>query len=68
VLRARARSFNDSMLLAAAEALAAAAAPGQLLPDPLDVSVHARVSQAVQAVINGATPTQDVSARHASGA
>ncbi len=67
VLRARTRTFNDSMLLAAAEALAAAAAPGQLLPDPLDITVHERVSQAVQAAING-PPAQDASARHASGA
>ena len=48
VLRARARGFTESMLKAAAGALAAAAAPGQLLPDPLDMTVHERVSQAVQ--------------------
>ena len=51
VLRGRASSFTDSMLLAAARALAAAAGADQLLPEPLDVSVHERVSQAVQAVI-----------------
>lgn len=34
VLRARARSFTDSMLVAAARALAAAAGLGQLLPEP----------------------------------
>jgi malate dehydrogenase (oxaloacetate-decarboxylating) len=50
VLRARARAFTDAMLVAAARALAAAAPAEQLLPDPLDLSVHARVSQAVQAV------------------
>lgn len=50
VLCTRARSFTDSMLLAAADALAAAAGAGQLLPEPLDVTVHQRVSQAVQAV------------------
>lgn len=33
-LRARARSFTDSMLVAAANALAAAAGTGQLLPQP----------------------------------
>jgi malate dehydrogenase (oxaloacetate-decarboxylating) len=49
-LRARARAFTDKMLVAAASALAAAAPAGQLLPDPLEISVHARVSQAVQAV------------------
>ena len=53
VLRARARSFTDSMLVAAARALAAAAGPGQLLPEPLDVTVHERLSQAVQADIVG---------------
>jgi malate dehydrogenase (oxaloacetate-decarboxylating) len=53
VLRAKARSFTDKMLVAAAEALAAAAAPGQLLPDPLDATVHERVSQAVQTAAGG---------------
>lgn len=48
VLRCRARGFTEAMLKAAAQALAAAAAPGQLLPDPLDATVHERVSQAVQ--------------------
>jgi len=55
VLRARARAFTDAMLVAAARALAAAAPVGQLLPDPLDVTVHERVSQAVQAVVAAAT-------------
>jgi malate dehydrogenase (oxaloacetate-decarboxylating) len=50
-LRTRARAFTDAMLVAAARALAAAALAGQLLPDPLDITVHARVSQAVQAVV-----------------
>jgi malate dehydrogenase (oxaloacetate-decarboxylating) len=59
VLRARVRSFTDPMLLAAAEALAAAAAPGQLLPDPLDVTVHERVSQAVQSAIFGPLAQDD---------
>jgi malate dehydrogenase (oxaloacetate-decarboxylating) len=57
-LRARARSFTDSMLVAAAGALAGAADAGQLLPDPLDVSVHERVSQAVQAAIIGPAPLE----------
>lgn len=50
-LLARAREFTDFMLLVAAEALAAAAPAGQLLPDPLDITVHERVSRAVQAAI-----------------
>lgn len=49
-LRAHARAFTEEMLMAAARALAAAAPAGQLLPDPLDLSVHAQVSHAVQAV------------------
>jgi len=53
ILRARARGFTDATLVAAAAALAAAAAPGQLLPDPLDLTVHERVSQAVRAAIEG---------------
>lgn len=48
VLHSRARAFTEPMLVAAAGALAAAAAPGQLLPDPLDITVHERLSQAVQ--------------------
>ena len=52
-LRARARAFTDSMLVAAATALAAAAPAGQLLPDPLESSIHERVSQAVQSVVAG---------------
>ena len=50
-LLARAREFTDSMLVAAAAALAAAAPAGQLLPDPLDLTVHQRISRAVQAAI-----------------
>ena len=51
VLRARARAITDEMLIAAARAIASAAPAGQLLPDPLDLTVHERVSQAVQAAI-----------------
>jgi malate dehydrogenase (oxaloacetate-decarboxylating) len=50
-LRARARAFTDAMLVAAATALAAAAPEGQLLPDPLELSIHERVSQAVQSAV-----------------
>ena len=57
-LRARARSFTDATLVAAATALAAAAAPGQLLPHPSDVTVHERVSAAVQsAIVDGTGAT-----------
>jgi malate dehydrogenase (oxaloacetate-decarboxylating) len=54
VLKSRARSFTDAMLMAAAEALATSAPQGQLLPDPLDRDVHAAVSRVVQAIINSA--------------
>jgi malate dehydrogenase (oxaloacetate-decarboxylating) len=50
-LRARARGFTDVMLIAAANTLASAAPEGQLLPDSLDLSVHDRISQTVQAVV-----------------
>src|SRR5665213_1268742 len=39
-LRARAPRFSDAMLLAAARAIAAAAPPGQLVPDALNNTVH----------------------------
>jgi len=55
-LRARARAFTDSMLIAAATELAAAAPAGQLLPDPLEPSIHERVSRAVQVVLAGTRP------------
>lgn len=60
-LRARARGFTDAMLVAAASALAAAAPAGQLLPDPLEPSIHERVSQAVQATVvrTGQPPARD---------
>jgi hypothetical protein len=53
VLRTRVRAITDEMLLAAARALANAAPAGQLLPDPLDLTVHERVSRAVQTAIIG---------------
>jgi malate dehydrogenase (oxaloacetate-decarboxylating) len=56
VLRTRARAITDAILLAAARALASAAPNGQLLPDPLDATVHERVSRAVQTAIVGAVP------------
>jgi malate dehydrogenase (oxaloacetate-decarboxylating) len=54
-LRSRAREFTDSMLVAAAGALAGAAPAGQLLPDPLDLTVHERVARAVQAAVGAAS-------------
>jgi malate dehydrogenase (oxaloacetate-decarboxylating) len=50
-LRARAREFTDAMLIAAANALAAAAQGEQLLPDSLEPALHQLVSQAVQSVV-----------------
>jgi malate dehydrogenase (oxaloacetate-decarboxylating) len=66
-LRARARAFTDAMLVAAAGALAAAAPAGQLLPEPLDVTVHERVSRAVQAVVIGGAPAGAVPVPGGSG-
>jgi hypothetical protein len=42
---------SSPLLVAAATALAAAAPVGQLLPDPLEPSIHQRVSRAVQAAV-----------------
>ena len=50
-LRARAREFTDAMLIAAANALAAAAQGEQLLPDSLEPALHQLVSQAVRSVV-----------------
>jgi malate dehydrogenase (oxaloacetate-decarboxylating) len=49
VLRARAVRFSDTMLLAAARAIAAAVLPGQLVPDPLNGTLHEEVAAAVAA-------------------
>jgi malate dehydrogenase (oxaloacetate-decarboxylating) len=46
-LSARARRFSDVMLMAAADAIAQLARDDELVPDPLDKSVHARVAAAV---------------------
>jgi malate dehydrogenase (oxaloacetate-decarboxylating) len=48
-LDARARAFTDTMLLAAAHAIAEAAPGEDLVPDPLDKNVHVRVAAAVRA-------------------
>ena len=46
-LSARATCFSDVMLMAAAEAIAQLARGDELVPDPLDKSVHERVAAAV---------------------
>jgi len=48
-LDARARTIDGDMMLAAAGALADMAEHGQLLPDMLDLEVHRRVAEAVEA-------------------
>jgi len=48
VLDAGATKFNDSMLLAAAHAIADAAPEGELIPSPLDHAAHKAVAQAVK--------------------
>ena len=46
-LDARAKSFTDAMLIAAARTLASLAGEHDLVPDPLDRKVHDAVSAAV---------------------
>lgn len=48
-LEAGAQRFSDAMLVAAATALSRLAAPGELLPDPLDLETHKAVTAAVRA-------------------
>jgi malate dehydrogenase (oxaloacetate-decarboxylating) len=48
-LRARAARFSDTMLLVAARVIAAAAPAGQLVPDPLNGTIHEEVAAAVAA-------------------
>lgn len=48
-LAARAKRFTDPMLVAAAECIARLAPGNDLVPDPLDRSVHAAVAAAVEA-------------------
>jgi malate dehydrogenase (oxaloacetate-decarboxylating) len=47
-LAARVTRFSDQMLMAAADAIAQLARPDELVPDPLDKSVHERVAAAVR--------------------
>jgi malate dehydrogenase (oxaloacetate-decarboxylating) len=53
-LAARAARFTDQMLMAAAEAIAQQARADELVPDPLDKSVHERVAEAVRAAASEA--------------
>ena len=48
-LEAGAKRFTDGMLVAASRALARLAGPEDLLPNPLDLEVHAAVTAAVRA-------------------
>jgi malate dehydrogenase (oxaloacetate-decarboxylating) len=50
-MRARATSFTDAMLLAAARTIAQAAPEGQLVPDPLGDTLHETVAAAVAAAV-----------------
>src|ERR1700752_1104913 len=49
VLEARAARFTDAMLMAAAHAIATLASGDELVPDPLDHELHAKVTAAVRA-------------------
>jgi malate dehydrogenase (oxaloacetate-decarboxylating) len=48
-LAANAKSFTDPMLVAAARSIASQAAGDDLVPDPLNLEVHAQVATAVEA-------------------
>jgi malate dehydrogenase (oxaloacetate-decarboxylating) len=48
-LEARATRFTDAMLMAAADAIAGLARGDELVPDPLDPELHAKVTAAVRA-------------------
>jgi malate dehydrogenase (oxaloacetate-decarboxylating) len=47
-LTARVNHFSDAMLMAAADAIAQLARGDELVPDPLDKTVHERVAEAVR--------------------
>jgi malate dehydrogenase (oxaloacetate-decarboxylating) len=55
VLEARARSFTDAMLMAAANTIAGLARGDELVPDPLDKTLHEQVTAAVRAAALGRT-------------
>ncbi|MCI2256918.1 NAD-dependent malic enzyme, partial [Domibacillus sp. PGB-M46] len=48
VLNARANDVTHPMLVAAAEAIASCTKPGDLVPHPLDRTVHERVAAVVE--------------------
>ena len=55
-LAARATSFTDPMLLAAARRIAELAPGHDLVPDPLDRGMHEAVAAAVKAAVEGSHP------------
>ena len=59
-LNARARVINDTMKVAAAEAIASFAEPGELVPGLLHPDVHHAVAEAVEeaALASGATEVE----------
>src|SRR5581483_10831990 len=57
-LAARVTRFSDAMLMAAAEAIAQLARGDELVPDPLDKSVHERVTAAVKDAAAASTSQQ----------
>lgn len=54
-LSAAATAFTDGMLMAAAHAIAHAVTDQELVPDPLDRTVHERVAAAVREAAHGAS-------------
>lgn len=58
-LSARVNHFSDAMLMAAADAIASLAGPDELVPDPLDKTVHERVTEAVRTAALGGIPGSD---------
>ena len=55
-LSARVNHFSDAMLMAAANAIAQLARGDELVPDPLDKTVHERVTEAVRLAAVGPMP------------
>lgn len=58
-LTARVNHFSDAMLMAAADAIAGLAGADELVPDPLDKTVHERVTEAVRVAAVGGIPGSD---------
>jgi malate dehydrogenase (oxaloacetate-decarboxylating) len=55
-LEARATSFSDAMLMAAADTVANMAKGDELVPDPLDKELHEKVTAAVRSAAGAAAP------------